>query len=118
MDVGIADGRIKAIEGKMKRYTNFVCTQALPVLQSAVGLSLRKEGWMAEKYLVSSEELERHLDGFRINRSSVRMSRHKHGYDERILPVAEMGCMLASLTVRWPAPGSRAPRARGAGQGT
>lgn len=45
MDVGIADGRIQAIEGKMKRYTNYVCPQALPVLQSAVGLSLREEGW-------------------------------------------------------------------------
>ena len=45
MDVRIADGQIMAIEGLMKRYTNFVCPQALPVLQSAVGLSLRQEGW-------------------------------------------------------------------------
>ncbi|MEE4262284.1 MAG: DUF2889 domain-containing protein [Desulfobacteraceae bacterium] len=45
MDVRIADGQILAIEGLMKRYTNFVCPQALPVLQSAVGLSLREEGW-------------------------------------------------------------------------
>ena len=45
MDVRIADGQIVAIEGLMKRYTNFVCPQALPVLQSAVGLSLREEGW-------------------------------------------------------------------------
>jgi hypothetical protein len=45
MDVRIADGQIMAIEGLMKRYTNFVCPQALPVLQSAVGLSLREEGW-------------------------------------------------------------------------
>ena len=51
-------------------------------------ISLSKEGWMAEKYLVSIEEIERHLSGFRINRSSVRMSRHRHGYDERVLPVA------------------------------
>ena len=34
-----------AIEGVMKRYTNFVCPQAVPVLQSAVGISLREEGW-------------------------------------------------------------------------
>jgi hypothetical protein len=34
-----------AIEGKMKRYTNFVCPQAVPVLQIAAGLSLREDGW-------------------------------------------------------------------------
>ena len=45
MDVRIADGQIMAIEGLMKRYTNFVCPQAVPVLQSAVGLSLREESW-------------------------------------------------------------------------
>jgi len=45
MDVRIADGRILAIEGLMKRYTNFVCPQALPVLQAAVGISLREDGW-------------------------------------------------------------------------
>jgi hypothetical protein len=45
MDVRISDGQIMAIEGLMKRYTNFVCPQAVPVLQSAVGISLREEGW-------------------------------------------------------------------------
>ena len=45
MDVRLADGQITAIEGAMKRYTNFVCPQALPVLQTAVGISLREEGW-------------------------------------------------------------------------
>ena len=45
MDVRIADGQILAIEGLMKRYTNFVCPQAVPVLQAAVGISLREEGW-------------------------------------------------------------------------
>ena len=45
MDVRIADEQILAIEGLMKRYTNFVCPQALPVLQSVVGLSLREEDW-------------------------------------------------------------------------
>lgn len=29
----------------MKRYTNFVCPQAIPILQTAVGMSLREEGW-------------------------------------------------------------------------
>jgi hypothetical protein len=45
MDVRIADGEILAIEGKMKRYTNSFCPQAEPVLQAAVGMSLREEGW-------------------------------------------------------------------------
>lgn len=58
------------------------------ILLSEFDISLRTEGWMAEKHLVSSDELERHLDGFRINRSTVRRTRHRHGYDERVLPVA------------------------------
>ncbi len=45
MDVRISDGEIIKIEGNMKRYTNTVCPQAIPVLQTAVGLSLRDEGW-------------------------------------------------------------------------
>jgi hypothetical protein len=45
MEVRIDDGEILKIEGDMKRYTNFVCPQAVPVLQTAVGLSLREEGW-------------------------------------------------------------------------
>jgi hypothetical protein len=44
-DVRITDGQILAIEGIMKRYTNFVCPQAVPILQHAVGMSLRAEGW-------------------------------------------------------------------------
>jgi hypothetical protein len=45
MDVRIADGEILAIEGNMKRYTNFVCPEAVPVLQTAAGMSLREEDW-------------------------------------------------------------------------
>jgi hypothetical protein len=45
MDVRIADGQIQAIEGLMKRYTNFVCPRAVSILQTAVGISLREEGW-------------------------------------------------------------------------
>jgi hypothetical protein len=45
MDVRIADGQILAIDGLMKRYTNFVCPQAVSILQTAVGISLREEGW-------------------------------------------------------------------------
>jgi hypothetical protein len=45
MDVDIADGKILVIEGMMKRYTNFVCPQAVPILEIAVGMSLREDGW-------------------------------------------------------------------------
>jgi hypothetical protein len=45
MAVRLSDGEILAIEGLMKRYTNFVCPEAGPVLQHAVGMSLREEGW-------------------------------------------------------------------------
>jgi hypothetical protein len=45
LDVRIADGEILAIEGLMKRYTNFVCPEAIPVLQNAVGMSLQEEDW-------------------------------------------------------------------------
>lgn len=96
----------------ISRYDLVFCTFALPargmgrsrMLEMAAGavapggtilladfdISLRKEGWMAEKHLVSIEELERHLSGFRINRAAVRMARHRHGYEERVLPVASV----------------------------
>lgn len=45
MDVSVDDGIIRTISGNMKRYTNFVCPQAIPILQTAVGLSLREGGW-------------------------------------------------------------------------
>jgi hypothetical protein len=45
MDVGITDGNILTVDGIMKRYTTFVCPEAVPVLQNAVGMSLREEGW-------------------------------------------------------------------------
>jgi hypothetical protein len=43
MDVRIETGEILSIHGNMKRYTTFVCPQAVPVLQTAVGMSLRGE---------------------------------------------------------------------------
>ncbi len=45
MKVRIDDGTILEIQGLMKRYTNFVCPQAISVLPQAVGLSLKNEGW-------------------------------------------------------------------------
>jgi 2-polyprenyl-3-methyl-5-hydroxy-6-metoxy-1,4-benzoquinol methylase len=96
----------------VSRYDLVVCTFALPargmgrsrvldmaasavaqggtILLTDFDISLRREGWMAEKYLVSTEELERHLGGFRVDRSAVRRARHRHGYDERVLPVANV----------------------------
>ena len=46
MDVRISDGVITAIKGWMKRYTTPVCPKAVDLLQNAVGMSLRKPGWM------------------------------------------------------------------------
>ena len=60
------------------------------ILLTEFDISLHLQGWMAEKYLVSTEELERHLAGFRVERSAVRMARHRHGYEERVLPVANV----------------------------
>ncbi len=45
MLVNIEDGKILQISGTMKRYTNFVCPQAVTVLPQAVGLSLREPEW-------------------------------------------------------------------------
>jgi hypothetical protein len=45
MEVRVNDGSILKIQGQMKRYTNFVCPQAISVLPKAVGLSLREVEW-------------------------------------------------------------------------
>jgi hypothetical protein len=45
MDVRVSTGEILSITGNMKRYTNFVCPQAIPILQTAVGMSLQERGW-------------------------------------------------------------------------
>jgi hypothetical protein len=45
LEVRVSDGKILKVDGEMKRYTNFVCPQAIPVLQTAVGLSLLEDGW-------------------------------------------------------------------------
>jgi hypothetical protein len=48
MDIRIPDGVIMAIRGWMKRYTTPVCPKAVDVLQGAVGMSLREEGWISK----------------------------------------------------------------------
>jgi SAM-dependent methyltransferase len=60
------------------------------ILLTEFDSSLRHDGSMPEKYLVSTEELERHLGGFRIVESTVRRTRHRHGYEERVLPAAHV----------------------------
>jgi ubiquinone/menaquinone biosynthesis C-methylase UbiE len=60
------------------------------VLITEFDASLRRDGSMPEKYLVSVDELERHLGGFRIERAGVRRARHRHGYEERVLPAAHV----------------------------
>jgi 2-polyprenyl-3-methyl-5-hydroxy-6-metoxy-1,4-benzoquinol methylase len=58
------------------------------ILVSEFDVALAREGRMAEKHLVAAEEVERHLDGFRINRSRTRLARRPHGYEEIVVPVA------------------------------
>ena len=48
VDIRIPDGVIRAIRGWMKRYTTPVCPKAVDVLQGAVGMSLREEGWISK----------------------------------------------------------------------
>ncbi|MBW1710374.1 MAG: DUF2889 domain-containing protein [Deltaproteobacteria bacterium] len=45
VDVRIPDGEILRIKGWMKRYTTPVCPKAVDVLQTAVGMSIREDGW-------------------------------------------------------------------------
>lgn len=47
MDVRFSDGVITVITGSMKRFTTPWCPDAVPVLQQAVGLSLREQGWIS-----------------------------------------------------------------------
>ena len=47
MDIRLPEGVIAAIQGWMKRYTTPVCPKAVGVLQNAVGMSLREEGWIS-----------------------------------------------------------------------
>ncbi len=58
------------------------------ILVSEFDVALAREGRMAERHLISTEEVERHLGGFRINRSRTRLARRPHGYEEIVVPVA------------------------------
>jgi 2-polyprenyl-3-methyl-5-hydroxy-6-metoxy-1,4-benzoquinol methylase len=58
------------------------------IVVSELDISLHRAGRMAEKLLVSVDELERYLDGFRIVRSGTRLVGHRHGFEEIVMPVA------------------------------
>lgn len=45
VEVSLPEGVITAINGRMKRYTTPVCPRAVDVLQDALGISFREEGW-------------------------------------------------------------------------
>lgn len=47
LEVRIGDGVITSIDGSMKRFTTPWCQDAVPVLQRAVGLSVREQGWIS-----------------------------------------------------------------------
>jgi hypothetical protein len=47
MDVRATDGVVTAVNGTMKRYTTPWCPDAEPVLQEAVGLCVREQGWIS-----------------------------------------------------------------------
>lgn len=58
------------------------------ILVRELDVALAREGRMAERYLVSTEEIERHLDGFRVDRSRTRLASRRHGFEEIVVPVA------------------------------
>ena len=47
VDIRVADGVVTAIDGTMKRVTTPWCGDAVPVLQTAVGMSVRERGWIS-----------------------------------------------------------------------
>lgn len=47
MEVGLSDGVIRAVEGRMKRFTTPICPKAEKVVQNAVGISLKQPDWVS-----------------------------------------------------------------------
>jgi hypothetical protein len=60
------------------------------IVISELDIALDRAGRMAEKHLVSVDELERYLDGFRITRSATRLVSRPHGFEEVVVPVAHV----------------------------
>jgi trans-aconitate methyltransferase len=60
------------------------------IVVSELDISLHRAGRMAEKYLVSLEELERYLDGFRITCAATRLVSRPHGFEQLVMPVAHV----------------------------
>ena len=69
VEVGIGDGRILRIRGRMKRYTTPVCPKAVAFLQKAVGISLREEDWVSK---VNREVGQKGMPAFRRDPHRVR----------------------------------------------
>jgi len=86
VELRISDGVITAVGGVMKRVTTPWCGDAVPVLQSAVGMSVREPGWISrvnrdigrqgcEHFAAILVECGRCLDTARLSRETVaRMS--------------------------------------------
>lgn len=60
------------------------------ILISELDIALHHAGRMAERHLVSVEELERYLDGFRIRSAGTRLMLRPHGYETLDMPVAHV----------------------------
>jgi SAM-dependent methyltransferase len=60
------------------------------IVISELDVALHHAGRMAERYLVSLDELERYLDGFRIRSASTSMVMRPHGYEGLAMPVAHV----------------------------
>jgi SAM-dependent methyltransferase len=60
------------------------------IVISELDVALHHAGRVAERYLVSVEELERYLDGFRIRSAGTRMVLRPHGYEAMAMPVAHV----------------------------
>ena len=58
------------------------------IIVRELDVALAREGRMPEKYLVAREEIERHVDGFRVERSHSRLTDRWHGYEKVVVPVA------------------------------
>jgi hypothetical protein len=90
VDIRIADGVVTAIDGTMKRVTTPWCGDAVPVLQQAVGMSVREQGWISrvnrdigrqgcEHFAAILVECGRCLDTARLTRAVARRIEQEPG---------------------------------------
>jgi hypothetical protein len=92
VDIRISDGVITAIDGTMKRVTTPWCGDAVPVLQQAVGMSVREQGWISrvnrdigrqgcEHFAAILVECGRCLDTARLTRAIATRLEQEPGMD-------------------------------------